>query len=251
MKRNYIKDKPNEVTNRENWVFELFDSIVEKSDKGELYKKLLQEKMNELKYKMTQSYINLPNHKYHKYLQELIREGYISKDLPNYVLINNFEREYFDKSFVNNNGENGGITLGIAFPWCRTEDMNKSGSPAVYQIILWDVEAWLEKTSKWYWRLFHWKRDYEPLYPEYALRGTLLHELIHAKQHIVDNLRQPPSKNGSIKYKNYLEVGAFAAQFMYLDAKLGRPEHLERWNAKTYEEAANNYLQYLEDNGVS
>lgn len=244
MTYNYIKDKPGSVKEREAWVFELFDYLASQRT-NEIERQSYQRAYDEIKFRMIGSYVNEPTHKYHGYLQELIRLKLVKKELLDYVLINNFDRAFFERMFPGTNTNANGITLGVAFPWTYPGESKRTGATAVHQIYIWDLEAWLEKTSKWYYRLFHWKRDYEPLHPDLAIKGLLLHELVHAKQYIIDRRREPPTKNGQRNYKNYLEREAFATQFFYLDQQLGYPEHLERWNAKTYEEAANNYLDYL------
>ncbi len=244
MRYNYIKDSRGSVEKRESWVFKLFDTIAQ-SQNSWVEKQAYQAVYDELKLKMVGEYINNKNHKYHKYLDDLIRKRLIKAELLDYVLINNLDRKYFEKIMVLNNDADG-IVLGVAFPWLYPGTEKKTGAEAVYQIFIWDLEAWLEKTSKWYWKLFHWKRDYEPLHPELAIKGLIYHELIHARQYIIDHKREPVRrKDGTISYRNHLEKEAYALSWQYLDAELGYPEHLERWGGKTYEEAADNYLKYL------
>lgn len=243
MRYNYIKDDRGSVAKREAWLFKLFDDIA-KDQPTWVERQGYKQAYNELKLNMIGQYINDKNHKYHKYVQDLIRKRLVKAELLDYVLINNLDRDYFERILsLNSNAD--GITLGVAFPWLYPGTDKKTGATAVHQIFIWDLEAWLEKTSKWYWKLFHWKRDYEPLHPELAIKGLLYHELIHAKQYIIDGKREPPRRNGQRNYKNYLEREAYSLQFQLEDKELGYPEHLERWNAKTYDEAADKYLDYL------
>ena len=244
MRYTYIKDKHGSIEKREEWVFKLFDHIAQ-SQPTWIEKKAYQNVYDELKMKMIGGYINDKNHKYNKYLQELVRKRLIKAELLDYVLVNNLDRSYFEKIMAMDMGTDG-IVLGVAFPWVYPGTEKKTGAEAVHQIFIWDLEAWLEKTSKWYWKLFHWKRDYEPLHPELTIKGLIYHELIHARQYIIDHKREPARrKDGTVSYRNHLEKEAYALSWQYLDAELGYPEHLERWNAKTYEEAADNYLKYL------
>ena len=246
MRYTYIKDKPGKVTTREEWVFKLFDDIAA-SKESALERNAYQNAYNELKFKMIGTYVNESHHKYYPYLQELVRKGYVKRDLLDYVLINNFDRDYFEKIMsLDTNAQ--GITLGVAFPWLYPGTDKKTGAQAVHQIFIWDLEAWIEKTNKWYYKLFFWKKDYKPLHPDLAIKGLLLHELVHAKQYIIDQKREPPKRNGSKDYRNYLEKEAYSIEFEWEDRELGYPENLERWGGRTYEEAADNYLKYLTSN---
>lgn len=242
MRYKYIKGT---VQEREEWVFKLFDYTAQ-SQKGWLERTQWQAVYDELKLNMTGSYINEPTHKYHHYVKELINRRLIKKELLDYVLVSNISRRYFEQIMGRSDM---GITLGVAFPWLYPGTEKKTGAEAVHQIFVWDLMDWLEKTSKWYYKLFFWKRDFEPLHPEITMKGLIYHELIHARQYIVDGKREPPrDKNGNRNYKNYLEVEAYSHQFLFEDTLLGEPYYLNKWKAKTYEQAAKNYLDYLTGN---
>lgn len=244
MRYNYIKGS---IQVREEWVFNLFDRIVEDTCKSWLEKKTYEAIYDELKMKMIGGYLNDPNHKYHKYIKKLLNMRLIKKELLDYVLVNSVDRSYFEKIF--GRMFDGAITLGVAFPWVHPDEVKKSGATAVHQIFIWDIEAWLEKTSKWYYRLFFGKPDFIPLDPEIAMIGLIYHELIHARQYIVDGKREPPRrKDGTINYKNYLEKEAYRYQMELEDKLRGEPYYLDKFRAKTYEEAADKYLDLLTKN---
>lgn len=244
MRYTYISDsKPEIVTKREAWVFQLFDDSAQSRESAR-ERAMYQAIYNEVKLNMVGSYINNPNHKYHKYLQDLIRKGLIKKDLLRYVLVSCVSKDFFSQMFPGSVSDNS-ITLGCAFPWLYDGTAKKTGATAVHQIFFWDIMDWIEKVNKWYYKLFFWKKYYIPLYPEITMKGLIYHELIHARQYIVEHKREPAVKDGKRSYRNHLEKEAYSLQMQMEDAEIGHPYHLERWNAKTYEEAADNYLKYL------
>ncbi len=243
MRYKYIKGSVNE---REEWVFDMFDHVAD-SQKSWLERQAYKSVYTELKENMVGSYLNNKYHKLHKYLDDIIKRGLIKKDLLDYVLVSSVKREYFEKIFKQM--FDGSIVLGVAFPWLYPGTENKSGAESVHQIFIWDIEEWLERRSKWYYRLFFGKPDFIPLDPEVSMKGLIYHELIHARQQIVDGKRNPPrNKDGNINYKNYLEIEAYSNQFLYSDTLLGEPYYLNLYGGKTYDQAAKNYLDLLTKN---
>lgn len=240
MKYKYIKGS---VEEREEWVFNLFDYVTNSQDSWiarTAYKSIY----TGLKENMINSYLNNRDHKLHKYLRKLLNMKLIKPELLDYVLVSSLTREYFEHIFKQM--FDGSIVLGVAFPWLYPGTENKTGAESVHQIFIWDIEEWLERRSKWYYKLFFGKPDFIPLDPEISMMGLIYHELIHARQQIIDGKRNPPRrKDGTINYKNYLEIDAYSNQFLLEEQLLGEPYYLKKFNAKTHEEAAKKYLDLL------
>ena len=188
---------------------------------------------------------NDPNHRYHRYLRYLIQKRLINPKILDYAMIFVIPRRLFNTLF---NIPAGATVLGAALPFTRYNQENKSGAEALSVIFLWDMLTELSRDIKWYdtiAKLGIGSGEYRPLYLDMVVKGTIYHELVHAKQAVFDNKRRPPidKDTGEVRYKNHLEIEAYAAQFEMEDAELGIPYNLEIYNAKNYREAALNHIK--------
>lgn len=243
MRYNYIHGT---VEEREAWIFKLFDDFTNSQDSW-IKRKGLEFVYRDLKDHMSGSYLNNNYHKLHKYIRDIIHHKLIQPELLDYVLVSCIPRNYFEKLFGTVVG--GAVTLGVAFPWLYPGTEKISGAEAVSMIFIWDVEGWIESRNKWYYKMFFGDPNFVELDPEICMKGIIYHELVHARQQIFDQKRLPPrQKDGTINYKNYLEVEAYSLQFEYCDKLMGETYYLDKYNAKTYKQAAKNYLDRLLEN---
>lgn len=190
------------------------------------------------------SWINDPKHKHYKYLVELVKNRMIDKKILNYVMISELSDKDFDKMMQGFTGDKSANTLGIATQFENIADNRPK--ERLFVIFIRDIEDRISRQSSIWFRLFGGKKDYYHLDPEIVIKGLLFHELVHAEQRIIRNLRDPPARgNGDYSYKNYLEIEAYAREWEYMDKLAGYPYYLEKWGAKTYEGAAKKYLDYL------
>lgn len=227
------------IEERDNWIF----SEVEGLDMGEKRGFFARLELNWIRDTMTGSYINSPHHKHHSYLMEMVRVGGIPEDLFNYVLISEWSDKNFQKwcKILGYPSDQADSIMGMNFT--LTGKDKRQLNIVMYR----DIEERLEKRNSFLYKLFHSKPLFEPIDPIISLKGTIYHELVHAEQRVRYNKRNPPKQKDSdtYRYKNYLEVEAYARGWEYEDLLLGKPYHLEKWGTKTYEQAAIKYLDYL------
>lgn len=227
------------VEERDNWLF----SKVKGLEIDEKHGFFADRELKWIRERFLNSYINLPNHHHHNYLQEMIRVGKMPKDLFDYVLISEWSDSDFYKwcKIVGYSDKEAECVMGMNF--------NLKGSDGMLMnvIVYRDVEERLKKRNSFLYKLFHSKPLFEEIDPVISLKGTIYHELVHAEQRVRYNRRNPPTRKGEerYRYKNYLEVEAYARGWEYEDLLLGRPYHLEKWGVDTYEKAALKYLDYL------
>lgn len=227
------------VDERESYLFSQVDGLEIEEKHGFFHDR----ELRWIRENMLKSYINEPSHKHHSYLIEMVKLGKLDKSLFDYVLIS----EWSDKEF---------------YKWCKTIGCDNDEADSIMgmnfsltgkdkrqlNIVMYrDIEERLKKRASFLYRLFHKKPMFEPIDPVISLKGTIYHELVHAEQRVKYNKRNPPKAKDSnrYKYKNYLEIEAYARGWEYEDLLLGKPYHLEKWGVDTYEKAAIKYLDYL------